>query len=147
MLSGWLGSWALFALVIAPTAFQVLPSQEAAGALVAPVLGTLNRYGMAAGVVLAVLAALQGEGRLATLLPLVLAALCATSELAVTPAIEAAGRRAFGEAQEAGAAARFSHLHQLSRYIFAVVELGVLGLIVLRARPAAPPGPAGPPAP
>ena len=32
MLGGWLGSWALFAFVIAPTAFRVLPSGDVAGA-------------------------------------------------------------------------------------------------------------------
>jgi hypothetical protein len=37
-LGGWVGSWALFALVIARLAFRVLPSPEVAGHLVAPVL-------------------------------------------------------------------------------------------------------------
>ena len=33
LLAGWFGAFSFFALVIAPTAFQVLPSQAVAGAL------------------------------------------------------------------------------------------------------------------
>ena len=38
LLGTWIGSWLLFALVVAPTAFRVLPSTHVAGTLVAPVL-------------------------------------------------------------------------------------------------------------
>jgi hypothetical protein len=64
-LGGWLGSWALFALVIAPTAFRVLPSGDIAGALVSPVLRTLHLYGVLAGAVLFAIAfALRERGLL-----------------------------------------------------------------------------------
>ena len=48
LLGGWFGSWALFALVIAPTAFRELPSGEIAGQLVGPVLRVLHYYGIVA---------------------------------------------------------------------------------------------------
>ena len=143
LLGGWFGSWGLFAWVIAPTAFQVLPSQEAAGSLIAPVLATLHNYGILAGASLAVLGALLDRGRLAIGLALVLAVLCVMTEYAITPAIDEVQPKSFGAHQEQEAAQRFSDLHQASRYIFGIVELGVLALILLHARPSSrgQPGP------
>ena len=135
LLGGWFGSWGLFAVVIAPTAFQVLPTQAAAGDLVGPVLGILHNFGIFAGVSLAALAVLRRQGWLLIALPLGLAALCAGSEYGITPAINAVQPQSFGSSQQANAADRFSMLHQASRYLFGTVELGVLGLIVLQARP------------
>ena len=142
LLGGWLGSFGLFALVVAPTAFQVLPSQAAAGSLVAPVLAALHNYGIAAGLGLAVLGALSRGGWLVVALPLVLAGLCGFSEYWVTPAINEVQPHSFGASQDLEASQRFSHLHQLSRYLFGTVLLGVLALVVAHARP-----PAIPPAP
>ena len=135
VLAGWFGSWTLFALVIAPTAFQVLPSQAAAGTLVGPVLKNLHDYGIFAGIALALLGGLLRRGRLAIVIPVVLTALCAISEYLVTPAIAELQPRSFGVAQEKEAAERFSDLHQISRYLFGIVQFGTLGLIVLYARP------------
>lgn len=135
LLGGWFGSWGLFAFVIAPTAFQVLPTQAAAGVLIAPVLATLHNYGILAGASLALLGVLRQRGWLTIGLAAVLALLCVITEYAITPAIDEVQPRSFGASQEEEAARRFSDLHQMSRYIFGIVELGVLGLIVLHTRP------------
>jgi hypothetical protein len=131
LLGGWLGAWALFAFVVAPTAFQVLPSQSSAGALVGPVLAALHNYGIAAGLGLSALAMLLRRGPILWLLPLCLALLCAISEYGVTPAIAEVRPKSFGARQEPEAAARFSRLHQTSRLLYGCVGLGVLGLVGL----------------
>ena len=135
IVAGWFGSFSLFALVIAPTAFQVLPSQAAAGALVSPVLATLHGFGVLAGLALGALGAAMRRGWLVIALPLALAAACAVSEYWVTPAIDEVQPASFGENQHRAAAERFSDLHQTSRYLFGIVQLGTLGLIVAYARP------------
>ena len=134
LLGGWFGSWALFALEIAPTAFEVLPSQAAAGALVGPVLATLHHYGAAAGLGLALIGLLLGRGWPSALLPACLAALCLVSEYGVTPAISEVGPRSFGMDAEPEAAKQFSRHHEISRLLFGTIGFGVLGLIVLHAR-------------
>ena len=52
VLGWWIGGWALFAFVVARTAFRVLPSTQVAGQLVGPVLAALHLYGAAAGIAL-----------------------------------------------------------------------------------------------
>lgn len=138
LLGAWLGSWGSFALVIAPKAFQVLPSQAAAGSLIGPVLGTLHNFGLVAGLALALLALLEGRAWPLVAAPLALAALCAVSQYGITPAINAVEPRSFGALQEREAAQRFSDLHQASRYLFGFVLLGVLGLVCVHARPTGP---------
>ncbi len=130
LLGGWFGAWTLFGLVIAPTAFQVLPSQAAAGALVGPVLATLHNYGIAAGLGMAALAALSRRGPTLALLPICLALLCAISEYGVTAAIDEVLPKSFAALQEP-AAARFAELHQTSRLLYGSIGLGVLALIGL----------------
>jgi len=132
LLGGWLGAWGLFGLVIAPTAFQVLPSQAAAGALVAPVLSALHNYGIVAGIGLALLGVLLRRRPLLVALPACLALLCAISEYRVTRAIEQVAPRSFGEQQDPEAAVRFSELHQTSRLLYGCVGLGVLALVGLQ---------------
>jgi hypothetical protein len=140
LLAGWFGSYSLFAFVIAPTAFQVLPSQAAAGSLVSPVLAVLHNYGILAGVALTGLNVAARRGWLMVSVPLVLACACAVSEYWVTPAIGEVLPRSFGIAQEEEPAERFSRLHQTSRFLFGIVQFGTLGLIVALARE----GPGGP---
>jgi hypothetical protein len=135
LVGGWFGAFTLFAFVIAPTAFQVLPSQAAAGALVSPVLAALHNYGLLAGVALAGLGVLMRRGWFVVVAPLLLAAICGFSEYWVTPEIDAVGPRSFGIDQEEEASRRFSTLHQTSRYLFGIVQFGALGLIVAYARP------------
>ncbi|HKA14731.1 MAG TPA: DUF4149 domain-containing protein [Myxococcota bacterium] len=133
-LGGWVGSWALFALVIARLAFQVLPSPEIAGHLVRPVLNVLHWYGVAAGVLLAVLAAVLERGLLLVGLPLAMAVACLVTQLGVTPRLEAIRDLAFGPAGNLEAAAQYRHLHGISMAIFSVVLVGAIALVVLHVR-------------
>ena len=57
----WLGAAALVALVVAPAAFDVLPSRSLAGALVGRVLPVVFYAGMVVGAVLVVLEGLAGR--------------------------------------------------------------------------------------
>src|SRR2546426_8895558 len=133
-LGGWVGSWALFALVIARLAFRVLPSPEIAGHLVRPVLNVLHWYGVAAGLLLAALAVLLRRGRLLVVLPLALALAGLASQLGVTPRLEALHDLAFGPRGNVEAAATYRHLHGLSMAIFSTVLLGAIALVVLHVR-------------
>jgi hypothetical protein len=135
----WLGAWALFALVVAPTAFRVLPSVDVAGDLVGPVLRSLHLYGLAAGFILAGIGATSASGRACVVLPLLLALLCGVSEFGVTAAISDVLPGDFGPETSSDAAARFHSLHQLSRLLFAVVGAGLIALVWLHARQEAAP--------
>jgi hypothetical protein len=143
-LGGWLGSWALFAFVIAPTAFRLLPSGEIAGAFVAPVLRILHLYGVLAGLTLFAIAFALRERPLLVVLPAVLATLCAISQFGVTAAISDIRPSTFGPGTPDWAAARFGQLHMLSRLLFGLILIGVAALTVLHA---VEPPPAGAPAP
>lgn len=134
ILGGWVGSWALFALVIARVAFRVLPSPEAAGQLVSPVLAVLHGYGALAGVALAAVGWQLGRGRLLVALPLALALACLASELGVTPQLAALHDLAFGPGGSPEAAARYRQLHGLSMAIFSAVLIGTVALVVLHVR-------------
>jgi len=138
ILGTWTGAWVLFALVIAPTAFRVLPSSQAAGQLVGPVLESLHLYGIAAGVALAGLALVLRRGAWLTGIPLVLAALCGASEFGVTSAIDAIRPQAFGQDANPASAAQFARLHEVSRTLYSLVGAGLLALTVLQARADAP---------
>ncbi len=138
ILGGWLGSWSLFAFEVAPTAFQVLHTQGLAGDLVGPVLATLHNYGIFAGLTLAGIATVQRRGWLAIVLPVTLAAFCAYSEYAITPEINEVQPLSFGPELQEQAARRFSELHQRSRTLYGLVGLGVIGLVVVHARPRQP---------
>ena len=133
LLGGWLGSWALFALVIAPTAFSVLPSGEAAGALVGPVLRTLHLYGLVAGLALFAIAFALRERPLLKLLPAAMALVCAVSEFGVSAAISEIRPSLFGPETPCDAAGQFSQLHLLSRVLFGAVLAGVAVLTVLHS--------------
>ncbi len=133
LLGGWVGSWSLFGLVIAPTAFRVLPSAEMAGTLVGPVLTSLHLYGAIAGAALALLAWAMGRGRLRVALPLLLAAACLYSQFGVSGEIAEIRDLAFGPEGSAEVAARWNLLHRISVGIFRVVSAGALWLVVLHA--------------
>ena len=133
-LGGWIGAWAFFALVLARLVFQVLPSPEAAGHLVRPVLDVLHWYGIVAGLVLAVLAVLLGRGRLLIGLPLVLTLGCLATQLVVTPRLEAIRDLAFGPDGNVEASAEYRRLHGVSMAIFTSVLLGAIALVPLHAR-------------
>jgi hypothetical protein len=138
LLGGWVGSWGLFGLVVARVTFQVLPSTELAGKVVAPVLTALHLYGAAAGIALAGLAWLLGRGRLRVALPLLLAAACLYSQFGVSAEIAEIRGGAFGPEGSEALAARWNALHRLSMGIFLAVSLCVLWLVGLHARSDAP---------
>jgi len=133
-LGGWVGSWILFALVIARLAFRVLPSPEIAGHLIRPVLNVLHWYGVAAGLVLAALALVLQRGRVLVTVPVALALACLVSQVGVTPRMEALHDLAFGPAGNLEAAAEYRHLHGVSMAIFSAVLMGAIGLVVLHVR-------------
>lgn len=133
LLGGWVGAWALFGLVIAPTAFRVLPSAEIAGALVGPVLTALHLYGAVAGAGLALLAAVLRRGRLRVLLPLLMMAACLYSQFGVTAEISEIHAAVFGPEGSEMLAARFNSLHRLSMGIYLSVSAATLWLLVLHA--------------
>ncbi len=133
LLGGWIGALVLFSVVVAPTAFQVLPGPEVAGKLVGPVLRSLNLYGMTAGVALSAVAwALDRKGRMVAL-PLAMGLLCAASQFGITAAIEQIRPLAFGSEPDASALARFGQLHGLSVLIFGITGLLALLLAWLHA--------------
>ena len=133
-LGGWVGSWALFALVIARLAFRVLPSPEIAGHLVAPLLDILHWYGVVAGFALAAIAFALGRGRVLVAVPLGLAVACLATQLGVTPRMEALHDLAFGPGGNMAAAAEYRRLHGVSMAIFSAVLSGAIALVVLHVR-------------
>jgi len=139
LLGGWVGSWGLFGLVVAPTAFQALPSTEIAGTLVGPILTSLHLYGVVAGIGLGALAALLDRGTLRIALPLVLAAACAYSQFGVSAEIAEIRDGAFGPAGSVGGASRWNALHRLSIGIYLAVAAGALALVGLHAASDTPP--------
>ena len=134
ILAGWFGSLGLFAFIVAPTAFSVLPSSNLAGELVSPILRNLNYYGMAAGIALALLSLLRGRSIPGIAVPLILALICAVSELALNAAIGEVLPSDLDPSSAADAAKRFSDLHQLSRRLFIATWVGTIVLIIVQVR-------------
>lgn len=62
---GWLGAAALAGFVVAPAAFETLPSRAAAGSFVGGILGPVNLWCVVAGVIALATVGLRG-GRLRT---------------------------------------------------------------------------------
>jgi hypothetical protein len=139
LLGGWVGSWACFGLVVAPIAFQRLPSTEIAGHLVGPVLSALHVYGAVAGGALALLAGLMGRGRLRVALPLLMAAACVYTQFGVSAEIAEIRDQVFGPEGTEALASRWSELHRRSVGIFLAVSGSALWLLVLHARSDAQP--------
>jgi len=140
LLGTWIGAWLCFGLVIAPTAFRVLPSIEIAGSLIGPVLDALQVYGAFAGALLALLAYRLGRSGSLVWLALAAGALCALSQWVITPAIDAARPLAFGAGGSPEMAARFHQLHRYSVILYCVV--GGATLILLAGHVRADLGPA-----
>ncbi len=134
MLGGWVGSWACFGILVAPLAFQLLPSTRIAGSLVGPILNALHLYGAAAGGILALLAWRLGRGRLLIALPLLLAAACLYTHFGVSAEMAEIRDLTFGPEGSQQASARFNQLHRLSLGIYLAVSAATVGLVVLHAR-------------
>ena len=132
-LAGWLGGFALFAGLLAPTAFQILP-RELAGRIVSPILEALHLYAAAAGIALAALAQGLGRSKLLRVLPLALTGVCLYSQFGVTPHITEARDLAFSPQGNPDALMSWGKLHARSMGLFTVAGLGALVLLVLHAR-------------
>ncbi len=113
LLGGWVGSWALFGTVIAPTAFRVLPSTEIAGTMIGPVLTVLHLYGAVAGFGVSAVAAALRRGRLRVALPLLLAVACLYSQFGVSAEISEIRDQVFGPEGNEALAARWSSSRSL----------------------------------
>ena len=129
--AAWLGAALLFAVVVAPAAFAVLPSRSLAGALVGRVLPVLFWLGLALGILVAGLALRGGAfaQRWSVVSGAVMAIACAAAQLVVAPRI-AGLRAAIGPSLEALAAddarrAAFARLH--------AVSVGWMGLAMVAA--------------
>jgi hypothetical protein len=132
-LGGMVGAWAFFGLVVAPTAFRILPSTALAGTLVGPVLTALNLYGIGASLLVAALARPLDRGALCRWLPLLMALAILYSQFGVSPEIAEIRDAAFGpEGSELGAA-RFNHLHRVSMGIYLGVGLAAVWLVGLHS--------------
>jgi hypothetical protein len=134
LLGGWLGAWTLFAFVVAPTVFRVLPSTQVAGQLVAPVLTALHLYGVGAGMALAAIAWALTRTGVALWLPLAMGALCFVSQFGVTAQIEAIRALVFGPSGSPELAARFQLLHRISMGIYTTVGVAGFALVAIHAR-------------
>ena len=132
-LAGWVGGFSLFAALVAPTAFQVLP-QELAGRMVSPILEALHIYAAGAGLALAALAQGLGRSPLLRVLPLALAGVCLYSQFGVTSRIAEVHDLAFAPEGNPAALVLWGELHSLSMTLFTVVWAGALLLVVLHAR-------------
>jgi hypothetical protein len=133
-LGGWIGAWLLFGLVVAPTAFRVLPSTRIAGSLIGPILEALQLFGCAAGLLLALIAWRLGRGVTRWALPLAMSAACLYSQFGLSAEIAEIQDVAWGPQGSEALVARFSHLHRLSVAIFLCVGIAALALAGLHAR-------------
>lgn len=133
-LGSWIGIWILFGLVVAPTAFRVLPSAEVAGSLIGPVLDALHLFGAAAGLALALLAWSLDRGLPQRILPLAMGAACLYSQFGVSAQIAEIQDVAFGPQGSEALVARFTQLHRISVGIYLAVGVAALALVGLHVR-------------
>lgn len=129
----WVGGFSLFAALVAPTAFRVLP-QELAGRMVSPILEALHIYATGAGLALAALAQGLGRSLLLRVLPLALAGVCLYSQFGLTPRIAEIHDLAFAPEGNPAALLEWGELHSLSMTLFTAAWAGGLLLLVLHAR-------------
>jgi hypothetical protein len=133
-LGGWIGALVLFAAVVAPAAFRVLPSSELAGRLVGEVLPALQLFGAAAGILLALCARVLRRAPVALALPLLLGALGPVSLFGITPRMEEVRVRALAEAPDPVARLTFGRLHAVSGALYAATLVGAAALAGVHAR-------------
>ena len=137
-LSAWLGAGLLFAAVVAPAAFRVLPSRALAGALAGAVLPVLFWTGAAVGVWAIILLRRPPARRWALGLALLLAGASLGSQLVVGKAI-ARMRASVGAGFETlptddARRVTFGRLHALSVLLLGTGMLSAAGLLVHETR-------------
>ncbi len=144
ILSLWLGAMAFFSAAVAPSAFGVLPTRALAGALVNSVLGKLEWWGLACGLLLIGLQSVQlwrggllgtWKGRLLMALPVVMTLDVAVSKLVVSARLAALRAGLGGEIERLplGDPLRltFAAWHQYSVWLMAFNLLAGAALVVL----------------
>ena len=144
LLSAWLGAAVLFATVVAPAAFAVLPSRLLAGALVGRVLPVLFLSGIAAAVAGLVIDRRGGGAmpnvRRAAMTIIVLA--CAIAQFGIAPRIERVRSQIVGPIEQLSRddarRAAFGRLHALSVGWLGLAMVGAATVIVLTSRPLRP---------
>ena len=140
LLAGWAGAAALAALVVAPAAFDVLPSRAFAGALVGRVLRALFVSGMVVSALALAVEWLARAHRLAPVrlaAPLAMLVACAAAQFLLVPRI-AAVRAAIGQSLDLADPAdprrvAFGRLHALSVGYLAMAMLAAVVTIWLTA--------------
>ncbi len=130
----WIGGWALFSTIVAPTAFRVLPSTEIAGTLIGPTLAALHLFGAAASLVLATLARMLGRSARLITIPLIMGAFCLYTHFGVSAEMNELQALAFGPEGSPDSVARFHQLHRVSVAIFLSLGVAAVTLLVLHAR-------------
>lgn len=144
LLAAWLGAATIFAAVIAPAAFSVLPTRSLAGALVGRVLPAIFWSGIAVGIVV---------GSLGWRLPLslwrsgaalVMVASCAIAQFVITPRLDRLHAAIGGPIDALDPAnpmrQAFGRLHGWSVLCLGVAGLASVVLLVLILRSAKPVG-------
>jgi hypothetical protein len=138
LLAAWLGASVIVAAVVAPAAFEVLPTRTLAGALVGQVLPVLFWSGMVIGVVSLGIGWRLPSREALTASALVLVAACVVAQLVIAPRIERV-RAAIGGPMEALDPANplrqsFGRLHGLSVACLGAGGLAALVMLVLLVR-------------
>lgn len=138
LLAAWLGASVIVAAVVAPAAFEVLPTRTLAGALVGQVLPVLFWSGMVIGVVALGIGWRLPSREALTASALVLVAACVVAQLVIAPRIERV-RAAIGGPMDALDPANplrqsFGRLHGLSVACLGAGGLAALVMLVLLVR-------------
>jgi hypothetical protein len=138
LLAAWLGASVIVAAVVAPAAFEVLPTRTLAGALVGQVLPVLFWSGMVIGVVSLGIGWRLPSREALTASALVLVAACVVAQLVIAPRIERV-RAAIGGPMDALDPANplrqsFGRLHGLSVACLGAGGLAALVMLVLLVR-------------
>ena len=143
LLAVWIGAALLFALVVAPAAFAVLPTRTLAGALVGRVLPVIFYAGVVIGSLIVILDLLGRTGTWGRAAAGAVAALaCAVAQLVVGTRIERL-RAAIGGPLDALAAddprrVAFGKLHAISVGWLGVAMLAAVVALTLAARASMP---------
>lgn len=136
LLSAWLGAGLLFATVVAPAAFAVLPSRMLAGAVVGRVLPVL----FVAGIVVALIG-LVLDGSTVGVLPrvrraalLIVAVACAVAQFVIAPRIERVRAEIGGPIEQLAAEdprrVAFGRLHAVSVAWLGLAMIGAAATMV-----------------
>ena len=138
LLAAWLGAAAIFGAVVAPAAFDVLPTRTLAGALVGRVLPVLFWTGVVVGVVVAWPGARLPLPRAVIAGAVVLVASCLLAQLVIAPRFERVRAAIAGPVEALDPAnplrQSFGRLHGASVACLGVGGLAALVTLVLLLR-------------